>query len=193
MGLASTRCWVLWPNKTKSLSDIRLLTMDDTNTEIHIKHTATTRSQVVLLHPSACRLTQQHRRLVAVTSRFTLQQHYRKRIVRNVITELENNQCMPKINLRESISELSKAWNCDVTDRTIHNSFAKVGFFVSYENAASTEEEDEIPSEELKKMWMQLRGEEEINDDVLIDDFLSLYSEVETLETPTELDILDSF
>ncbi|GBM33701.1 hypothetical protein AVEN_54829-1 [Araneus ventricosus] len=38
-------------------------------------------------------------------------------------------------------------------------------------------------------MWIQLR---EINDDVPIDDFLSLDSEAETSETLTELDILDS-
>ncbi|GBM04862.1 hypothetical protein AVEN_252809-1 [Araneus ventricosus] len=47
---------------------------------------------------------------------------YRKRIVRKVITALEDNQSMPKINLRESISETSKAWNYDVTD--LRNSFA---------------------------------------------------------------------
>ncbi|GBM13293.1 Tigger transposable element-derived protein 4 [Araneus ventricosus] len=114
--------------------------------------------------------------------------HYRKRIVRKVITALKNNQSMPKINLRESISEISKAWNYDVTDR---NSFAKAGFFVSNENSASTDDEDDIPLEKLKKMWIQLRGKEEINDDVLIDDFLSLDSEAETSETLTELDILD--
>ncbi|GBN31397.1 hypothetical protein AVEN_105317-1 [Araneus ventricosus] len=75
---------------------------------------------------------------------------------------------MPKINLRESISEISKAWSHDVTDRTIRKSFAKAGFFVSNENSASTEDEDDIPLEDLKKMWIQLREKEEINDDVLI-------------------------
>ncbi|GBO06953.1 hypothetical protein AVEN_267529-1 [Araneus ventricosus] len=60
--------------------------------------------------------------------------HYCKRIVRKVITALGNNQSMTKINLRESISEISKAWNYDVTDRTIRNSFAKAGFFISNEN-----------------------------------------------------------
>ncbi|GBM31695.1 Tigger transposable element-derived protein 4 [Araneus ventricosus] len=75
--------------------------------------------------------------------------HYRKRIVRKVITALKNNQSMPKINLRGSISDISKAWNYDVTDRTIRNSFDKAGFFVSNENSASTEDEDYIPLEEL--------------------------------------------
>ncbi|GBM49137.1 hypothetical protein AVEN_179746-1 [Araneus ventricosus] len=43
-------------------------------------------------------------------------------------------------------------------------------------------------------MWIQiqLREKEEINDDVLIDDFLSFDSEAEPSETVTELDILDS-
>ncbi|GBM93667.1 hypothetical protein AVEN_42597-1 [Araneus ventricosus] len=108
------------------------------------------------------------------------------------LTALENNESMSNINLRESISEISKAWNYDVTDRTIRNSFAKAGFFASNENLASTEDEDDIPLEELKKMRIQLREEEEISDDVLIDDFLSLDSEAETSETLTELDILDS-
>ncbi|GFS58280.1 tigger transposable element-derived protein 4 [Nephila pilipes] len=74
--------------------------------------------------------------------------HYRERILRKVITALETNQSMPNINLRESISEISKAWNYDVTDRTIHNSFDKTGFFVCCE---STEDEDDIPLEEMKK------------------------------------------
>ncbi|GBN06572.1 hypothetical protein AVEN_13860-1 [Araneus ventricosus] len=70
--------------------------------------------------------------------------------------------------------------------------FAKAGFFVSNENSASAEDEDDILLEELKKMWIQLRETEEINDDVLIEDFLSLDSEAETSETLTELDIWDS-
>ncbi|GBO32343.1 hypothetical protein AVEN_25761-1 [Araneus ventricosus] len=41
-------------------------------------------------------------------------------------------------------------------------------------------------------MWIQLRETEEINDNVLIYDFLSLDFEAETSETLTELDILDS-
>ncbi|GBM57458.1 hypothetical protein AVEN_77474-1 [Araneus ventricosus] len=41
-------------------------------------------------------------------------------------------------------------------------------------------------------MWIQLRETEKINDDVLIDDFLSLDSEAETSETLTELYIWDS-
>ncbi|GBN98305.1 hypothetical protein AVEN_154488-1 [Araneus ventricosus] len=114
------------------------------------------------------------------------------RIVRKVITALENNQSMPKINLREIISEISKAWNYDVIDRIIRNSFAKAGFFVSSENSASTEDEDSIPLEELNRMWIQLREKEEINYDLLIDDFLSRDYEAETSETLTELDILDS-
>ncbi|GBM53425.1 hypothetical protein AVEN_27333-1 [Araneus ventricosus] len=70
--------------------------------------------------------------------------------------------------------------------------FAKAGFFVSNENSASKEDEDDIPIEELNKMWIKLREKEEINDNVLIDDFLSRDSEAETSETLTELDILDS-
>ncbi|GBM34513.1 hypothetical protein AVEN_43173-1 [Araneus ventricosus] len=86
---------------------------------------------------------------------------FRKRIVRKVITAFETNQSMPKINLQERIPEISKAWNYDVTFGTICNSFAKAGFFVNDENLANTEDEDDIPLEGLKKMWIQLRERKE--------------------------------
>ncbi|GBM91699.1 hypothetical protein AVEN_24874-1 [Araneus ventricosus] len=41
-------------------------------------------------------------------------------------------------------------------------------------------------------MWIQLREKEEINDVVLINDFLLLDSEAQTSERLTELDILDT-
>ncbi|GFY61581.1 hypothetical protein TNIN_3811 [Trichonephila inaurata madagascariensis] len=47
---------------------------------------------------------------------------------------------MPDINLQEGISEISKAWNYDVTDCTIHNSFAKAGFFSSSKSSAGRKE-----------------------------------------------------
>ncbi|GBO12216.1 hypothetical protein AVEN_211412-1, partial [Araneus ventricosus] len=101
---------------------------------------------------------------------------------------------MPKINLRESISEISKAWNYDITDRTIRNSFAKAVFFVSNENSANMEDEDDIPLEEffLKNVDTVNGKKRKLTMNVLIDDFLSLDSEAETSETLTELDILDS-
>ncbi|GFT09684.1 tigger transposable element-derived protein 4 [Nephila pilipes] len=83
--------------------------------------------------------------------------HYRKRILRKIITALENNQFMPNINLRESISEISKAWSYEVTDRTIHNSFAKATFFVCSESER-TEDEDDIPYEETKKKMDTAKG-----------------------------------
>lgn len=43
----------------------------------------------------------------------------------------------------------------------------------------------------MKEIWIQLREKEEIVDDVLIDDYLSLDFEVETSERLSESDILD--
>ncbi|GFT23857.1 DDE-1 domain-containing protein [Nephila pilipes] len=118
--------------------------------------------------------------------------HYRKRKLRKVITALENYQSMPNINLRESISEISKAWNYEVTDRTIYNSFAKAGFFVCSESSESNEDEDNIPLEEMKKIWIQLKDKQEITDSVLLDDLIFLYSAAETSGSLTESDILNS-
>ncbi|GBL86058.1 Tigger transposable element-derived protein 4, partial [Araneus ventricosus] len=120
--------------------------------------------------------------------------HYRKRIVRKVISALENNQSMPKINLWESISEISKAWNYDMSQIVL---FAKVLPKLDSLSAMRIRQvrrtKTIFPQRKLKKkMWLQLREKEEINDDVLIDDFLSLDSEAETSETLTELDIVDS-
>ncbi|GFY22417.1 tigger transposable element-derived protein 4 [Trichonephila clavipes] len=64
--------------------------------------------------------------------------------MRKLIADLENNQPMPNISW-ESISEISKAWNYDVTHRTIQKSFVKAGFLLSSESSASTEEEENTP------------------------------------------------
>ncbi|GFS34660.1 tigger transposable element-derived protein 6 [Nephila pilipes] len=93
---------------------------------------------------------------------------------------------MPNINLRESISKIEKAWNYDVTNRTIHNNFAKAGFFVCSESSESTEDEDDIPLEEIKKTWIQLKEKQEITNSVLNDDFLFLDSEAEISGSLTE-------
>ncbi|GFY52259.1 uncharacterized protein TNIN_53761 [Trichonephila inaurata madagascariensis] len=61
------------------------------------------------------------------------------------------------------------------------------------ESLASTEDEDTIPSEEMKKkMWIQLKKKQEVTDDVLLDDFLPLDSEAEISGSLTESDILNS-
>ncbi|GFT20761.1 uncharacterized protein NPIL_343141 [Nephila pilipes] len=100
---------------------------------------------------------------------------------------------MSNINLRESISEISKAWNYDITDRTIHNTFSKAGFFVYSESSESTEDKDDIPLEEMKKkIWIQLKEKQDIMDSMLLDDFLFLNSEAETSGSLTESDILNS-
>ncbi|GFY63258.1 tigger transposable element-derived protein 4 [Trichonephila inaurata madagascariensis] len=95
--------------------------------------------------------------------------HYRRRKLRKIITALENNQFVPNINLRVSISKISKAWNYDVTNCTIHNSFAEAGFFVSCQSSVSTVDEDNIPLEETKKIWVQLKKKKPRNyEDVLL-------------------------
>lgn len=44
------------------------------------------------------------------------------------------HQYMPKISSLDSISEISKAWNYDVTEGTIRKSYPKAGFFITSEN-----------------------------------------------------------
>ncbi|GBO16737.1 hypothetical protein AVEN_62890-1 [Araneus ventricosus] len=116
--------------------------------------------------------------------------HYRRRIVRKVITALIN-PCQ-KSTYGKAYQKFPKHGTMMSRIVLFATVFVEAGFFVSNENSASTEDEDDIPLEELKKIWIQPRRKEEIIDYLLIDDFLSLDSEVETSETLTELDILDS-
>ncbi|GFU00517.1 uncharacterized protein NPIL_529641 [Nephila pilipes] len=60
------------------------------------------------------------------------------------------------------------------------------------ESSESTEDEDDIPLQKMKKIWIQLKEKQEITDTVLLDDFLFLDSEAETSGLPTESDILNS-
>ncbi|GBN57305.1 hypothetical protein AVEN_76876-1 [Araneus ventricosus] len=77
---------------------------------------------------------------------------------------------MPKINLRESISEISKAWNYDLTHRTICNLSSKAGFFVSNENSATETSEtlaelDILDSEKNKNDTAMNCDEDEADED----------------------------
>ncbi|GFU38249.1 uncharacterized protein NPIL_291 [Nephila pilipes] len=54
------------------------------------------------------------------------------------------------------------------------------------------EDEDDIPLEEIKKIWIQLKEKQGSTDFVLLDNFLFLDSEAETSGSLTESDILNS-
>ncbi|GBM38345.1 Tigger transposable element-derived protein 4 [Araneus ventricosus] len=72
--------------------------------------------------------------------------------------------------------------NCPAHPKEINQKLKNVTVFYLLPNTTS----------KVQPMDQELREKEEINDDVLIDDFLSLDSEAETSETLTELNILDS-
>ncbi|GFY54906.1 tigger transposable element-derived protein 6 [Trichonephila inaurata madagascariensis] len=100
--------------------------------------------------------------------------------LRRVITALENNQPTRNIDLLESILEILKAWNYDITYRTIENRFVKDELFVSSKSSVSTEDEESISLEEMKTTRMHPNLKQEIKDDELLEDFLSLDPEAET-------------
>ena len=83
-----------------------------------------------------------------------------------------------------------------MTGRTTHNSFAKAGFIVNKRNL--NEEDwnvDDVFVEEIKiyiYMRIQLKENDEINDNIQIDNFISIDSVVVSLKVPTEPAILFS-
>ncbi|GFY65055.1 tigger transposable element-derived protein 4 [Trichonephila inaurata madagascariensis] len=53
-----------------------------------------------------------------------------------------------KYQFTDYLRNLENAWSFDVTNRTIRNSLAKAGFFVSSESSACMGDEDNIPLEQ---------------------------------------------
>ncbi|GFY36357.1 tigger transposable element-derived protein 4 [Trichonephila clavipes] len=114
-------------------------------------------------------------------------------ILPKVITAPENNQSVPNINLRESISEILKAWNymmsMIVPFITVLPKFDSLS---AVESLASTEDEDYPIRRNEKKIWIQLKEKQEITNDVLLDNFRPLDSEGKTSGSLIESVILKS-
>jgi hypothetical protein len=117
--------------------------------------------------------------------------HYRKRILKKFIREIDKNQHVDKIsiNLYECISILAKVWTYDVTEKTIRHCFSTAGFS---SDSVGWDEEDELQLSELKKEWARLRDCNQISEGIELEDYLEIDKEVEIAEYPTDADILDS-
>lgn len=112
---------------------------------------------------------------------------YRKQILKRLIFALENNKSIDDaINLRLCISEVAKVWQNYVAESTIQNCFIKAGFS---ENTV-VEEISALP--QLEDCWNQLQSTDAIDQDISLDEFLSVDEDVIVAEYPTDDDILSS-
>lgn len=121
----------------------------------------------------------------------TLKLHYRKRILKKIVTIVENNQTVPVniVDLRECISELSKVWTNDVSDETIFHCFCKAGF-----STATTEwnEEDDMTLVQLRSHWNFLQTTGNVSNEVTLEDFITADEQVTVSDFPDDDDILHS-
>lgn len=115
--------------------------------------------------------------------------HYRRRILKKIINAIDNNQpVIESINLRDCISELSKAWH-DVNETTIKNCFSKAGF----KNTPSASDcEEELPLSELKETWGKLKEYGTICEDAKLEEYLEIDNNMCIAELPNDDDILES-
>ncbi|GBM14587.1 Tigger transposable element-derived protein 4 [Araneus ventricosus] len=102
--------WVQKLDK-RMIAECRKIALVFDNCPVYPKEINPKLKNVTVFHLSPDTLSKQQPMDQGVIKNFKI--HYLKRIVQKVITALENNQSMPKVNLRESILEISKAWNYD--------------------------------------------------------------------------------
>ncbi|GBO42304.1 hypothetical protein AVEN_124268-1 [Araneus ventricosus] len=83
--------------------------------------------------------------------------HYRKRILKEMISAIEKNETVQEnIGLRKAIAELDKVWKFGATAKTIRNCFKRVGFSNQTDDSDS-DDEDEIWAD-LREKWKTVEG-----------------------------------
>ena len=94
------------------------------------------------------------------------------------------------INLKISIAELSKVWQNNVSETTIKNCFKKTGFLKT--QIQEEADDDDIMSSN-QEWWDELQANGTIEDDILLEAFLSVNVDEDVLVTnyPTDNDILN--
>ncbi|XP_071043141.1 tigger transposable element-derived protein 4-like [Parasteatoda tepidariorum] len=94
-------------------------------------------------------------------------QSYRKRLVRKMMNDIENNISF-KVDVLDAMRLLSSAWNNDVSETTIRNCFRKCGFFKETQSKPVIEEfQDEEITEENDDSAAEEEGSETIAPNIL--------------------------
>ncbi|GBL81017.1 hypothetical protein AVEN_97010-1 [Araneus ventricosus] len=117
--------------------------------------------------------------------------HYRKRILKEMISAIEKNETVQEhIDLQKAIAELYKIWKFEATAKTIHNCF-KRGGFINQTDDSDSDDEDAILAD-LKEKWKTVEGNGRITDDATLSDILEVNAELLTASYPTDEEILKS-
>ncbi|GBM90807.1 hypothetical protein AVEN_42527-1 [Araneus ventricosus] len=117
--------------------------------------------------------------------------HYRKRILKEMISAIEKNEKVQEnIDLRKAIAELHKVWKFDAIAETIRNCF-KRGGFSNQTDAIDSDDEDAIWAD-LKEKWKTVEGNGRVTDDATLSDILEVDAELLIASYPTDEEILKS-
>lgn len=126
-----------------------------------------------------------------------LKQHYRKQILINILTQMEENKPLMSINLLDAIQNLNKVWNVNVKAETIANCFRKSGFSkdgmqtqTNISDEEDWDEEDCVSLSELRALWASYSAVANIG--ASFEDYVNVDDGACTMGTPSDDDILQS-
>lgn len=120
---------------------------------------------------------------------YNIKQLYRKRILMNILSQMEENKPVLAIDLLQAIRNLSTVWNAFVKPETIANCFRKAGF--SKDGVRTHwDEEDFIPLADLAALQASFR--KVTNVDASFEDYVNVDIDVQTTGIPSDEDILIS-
>lgn len=126
-----------------------------------------------------------------------LKHHYRKQILMNILTQMEENKPLMSINLLDAIQNLNKVWNVSVKAETIANCFRKSGFSkdgmqtqTNLSDEEDWDEEDCVSLFELRALWASYSAVANIG--ASFEDYVNVDDGACTMGTPSDDDILQS-
>ncbi|XP_050340454.1 tigger transposable element-derived protein 6-like, partial [Bactrocera neohumeralis] len=122
---------------------------------------------------------------------YNMKQHYRKRILTNILAQLDGGTSVFTIDLLHAIRNLSTVWDVYVKPETIANCFRKAGFSKdAMQNPSEQWDEEDLSMADLAALQSSFK--KVTNIEASFEDYVNVDIDVSTSENPSEEDILSS-
>ncbi|XP_054087836.1 tigger transposable element-derived protein 4-like [Zeugodacus cucurbitae] len=122
---------------------------------------------------------------------YNMKQHYRKRILTNILAQLDEGTSVFTIDLLHAIRNLSTVWDVYVKPETIANCFRKAGFSKdAMHNPSEQWDEEDLSIADLAALQSSFK--KVTNIEASFEDYANVDIDVPTTENPSEEDILSS-
>nr|XP_014352132.1 PREDICTED: tigger transposable element-derived protein 4-like [Latimeria chalumnae] len=132
-----------------------------------------------------------------------LKQHYCRQLIQHMLSCFERKQDIV-INFHQGITFAHRAWR-KVSSKCISACFRKAGFVISGQTTDSnlvnyphhhpphlSDEEDNLPLSALKSMWLEVQSKLHMSENINLEDYVDVDTEVVIAEKPTDDDIVAS-